>query len=489
MGYFNSEKTQVHINLSHLAHNARVLKKHLGSSFYCPVVKTDGYGHNLSLIIPILEKEDIDAIVVSSIDEGVCVRSLLKRNLTILVFAADYSRSEVQACFDHQLTPVIGQMSDFYKFKNAHKHLDIHLKFNTGLYCYGFSVEEAEFIKNQLSNNSYLQLKGVSTHLAKSYDAGVKGGCTFLQQKEFSQIQKIFGDQNYHYQNSACLLLQGDIGIGARPGIALYGIIPPTCRPVSIDLKPVMSFETRLVNIRKIKKGTSVSYGHEWTAKRSSTIGLIPVGYSDGLKRHLSPHQMYFLVEGQRAPQIGVIRMNCCLLDLTDIKTDLQIGTKVVIFGRSQNAYLSVEEQAGKLSMTAYELLTSIRPNIVRIPVESKKWQGRAGFEPATYGFGVRCSTKLSYYPTFFIFMGSQDSSLRATDFSVRCSTKLSYYPTFFIFMGSQDSSLRATDFSAARVCQAELLPYVFYFHGQSDSSLRATDFSAARVCQAELLP
>ena len=385
MGYFNSQKTQVHVNLSHLVHNVKVLKKHLGPSFFCPVVKTDGYGHNLSVIIPILEKEDIDAIAVSSFDEGVYVRSLLKRSLPILIFTADYSHEEVQACFEHQLTPVIGQMSDFYKFKNVHKHLDIHLKFNTGLYCYGFSVCEAEFIKSQLTKNSYLHLKGVSTHLAKSYDAGMKDGCTFLQQQEFSKVQKVFGHQNYHYQNSACLLLEGDIGIGARPGIALYGVAPPTHRPVSVDLKPVMSFETRLVHIRKIEKGTSVSYGYEWTAKRTSTIGLIPVGYSDGLKRHLTPHQMYFLIEGERMPQIGVIRMNCCLVDLTDIKTDLQIGTKVVIFGRSQKAYLSIEEQASKLSMTSYELLTSIRSNIVRIPTGkeiNKEWQGRQDSNP-----------------------------------------------------------------------------------------------------------
>ena len=367
-----TQKTQVHINLSHLAHNVRVLKTHLGPHSFYPVVKTDGYGHNASLVVPILEKENIDAFVVSSVDEGVYVRSLLKKPIPILIFTADYSYDEIQACFDSHLTPVIGQMSDFFKFKNMNKNLDIHLKFNTGLHCYGFSIKEAEFIKNQLNKISHLHLKGVSTHLANSYDAGLEGGCTFLQQKEFSKVQKIFGNQNYHYQNSACLLLQGDIGIGARPGIALYGIIPPTHKTVSIDLKPVMSFETRLINIRNIEKGMSVSYGHEWTAKRPSTIGLIPVGYSDGLKRHLNNQQMYFLIEGQKVPQIGVIRMNCCLVDLTDIKANVQIGTKVVIFGMSQKTYLPIEEQARKLSMTSYELLTSIRPNLIRISIEKE---------------------------------------------------------------------------------------------------------------------
>ena len=297
---------------------------------------------------------------------------MLKRSLPILIFTADYDHDEIQACFDSRLTPVIGQMSDFFKFKNVRKHLNVHLKFNTGLQCYGFSVQEAAFINNQLLQSPYLHLKGVSTHLAHSYDAGLEDGCTFLQQKEFSKIQKIFGLQNYHYQNSACLLLQGDIGVGARPGIALYGIKPPTHKPVHIDLKPVMSFETKLISVRQIEKGMPVSYGYEWTAKRPSTIGLIPIGYSDGLKRHLNNDQMYFLIEGQRVPQIGVIRMNCCLVDLTDMKTNVQVGTKVVIFGMSHKTYLPIEEQASKLSMTCYELLTSIRPNILRVPIEKE---------------------------------------------------------------------------------------------------------------------
>ena len=147
-----------------------------------------------------------------------------------------------------------------------------------------FSVQEATFIKNQLNQSPYLHLRGVSTHLASSYDAGVRGWVYFSATTRIFKSTKIFGHQNYHYQNSACLLLQGDIGIGARPGIALYGVAPPTHKPVSVDLKPVMSFKTKLISIREIEKGMSVSYGHEWTAKRPSTIGLIPVGYSDGLK-------------------------------------------------------------------------------------------------------------------------------------------------------------------------------------------------------------
>lgn len=365
-------KSKVQINLSHLAHNTRLLKKHLGPHFFCPVVKANAYGHGLPLIIPALENENINAFCVSSVQEGIQVRSLLKKAIPILVFTADYSAEEIHACFESDLTPVIGQMSDLFRFKNVHKKINIHLKFNTGLNCYGFSIEEAKLVKNYLQENPYLNLVGVATHLAKSYDAGLKDGCTALQQKEFLSIQKVFGDQNYHYQNSACLLLEGDIGIGARPGIALYGVIPYTHRSVSIDLKPVMSFETQLINIIKIKKGSCVSYEHQWKAERPSTIGLIPIGYADGLRRYLGKHQIHFLIEGQKAAQIGVIRMNCCLVDLTDIKANVQIGTKVIILGPSDGKQISAQQLAYQLSITPYELLTGIRSDLIRIPVINK---------------------------------------------------------------------------------------------------------------------
>ena len=81
---------------------------------------------------------------------------------------------------------------------------------------------------------------------------------------------------------------------------------------------------------------------------------------------------MYFLIEGQKVPQIGVIRMNCCLVDLTDIKANVQVGTEVVIFGMSQKTYLPIEDQANKLSMTCYELLTSVGSHLVRVPIEKE---------------------------------------------------------------------------------------------------------------------
>lgn len=364
------KKTQIKINLSHLRHNVRLLKQHLGPYFFCPVVKANAYGHGLSLIIPCLETENIDALCVSSIEEAVHVRSLLQRPIPILIFTAHYDLEDIQACWDHHLTPVIGQISDLLKFQALHKPLNIHLKFNTGLNCYGFSIKEAEFVKETIAKSPYLHITGIATHLAKSYDAGCPDGCTALQEKAFRKVQKVFGQQNYHYQNSGCLVLQGNIGIGGRPGLAIYGVMPYTYKPVSMDLKPVMSFETQIIQLQNVTKNMSVSYEHKWTAQRPSTIGLIPIGYADILKRNIEGRHIHFLIKGQLVPLIGVIRMNCCLLDLTDIQGDIQIGEKVVIFGKSENKHISIYNLVHKSGLTPYEIFTSIRSNTPRTAIE-----------------------------------------------------------------------------------------------------------------------
>ena len=262
--------------------------------FFCPVVKVNAYGHGLSLIVQALQNENIDAFCVASVDEAVQCRSFLTKPIPIIIFTADYTSYEIQACLDYNLTPVIGQMTDLIRFQSASFKLNIHLKFDTGLHCHGFSIDEMSTIKEQLAQSPYLNLTGVATHLAKAYDAGLKDGYSFIQQKQFIQIQKLFGPQNYHYQNSACILLQKDITCGGRPGIALYGVLPYTHKPVSVDLRPVMSFQTHLINIRKIKKGVAVSYEHQWTAKRDSCDWLDSHRLCRWLKKKLNQRENLF---------------------------------------------------------------------------------------------------------------------------------------------------------------------------------------------------
>ena len=361
------QKTQIKLNLSNLRHNVRLLKKHLGPYFFCPVVKSNAYGHGLTPIIQCLETEDIDAFCVSSVEEGMQVRFLLQRPIPIIVFTTDYDNEDVKACLDCHLTPVLCQPADLLRWKGIRQKHNIHLKFNTGLNCYGFSIKEAPTLKSECTSHPYLHLTGIATHLAQSYDAGSTDGCTAQQEKQFLEVQKVFGPHNYHYQNSACLVQQGNIGIGGRPGLAIYGILPFTHHPVAMDLKPVMSFETQIIQIRTIEKGESVSYQQEWTAQRKSTIGLIPIGYADALKRNLEGRSVYFLIKGQRTPLIGVIRMNCCLLDLTDIKGLIEVGEKVLIFGSSRRQQLSVQDLANQSGFTPYEIFTSLRSDIPRI--------------------------------------------------------------------------------------------------------------------------
>ena len=147
--------------------------------------------------------------------------------------------------------------------------------------------------------------------------------------------------------------------------LASYGCRPETSFPVTCNLKPVMQLESCLLSFQEIKAGESVSYSSTWTAERDSLIGVVQIGYADGLKRCLS-NKVSFLVAGQRVPQVGNICMDYCMVDLTKVRDQVKEGQQVVIFGQQADKIISVEEVASLASTIPYEILTSIASRVNR---------------------------------------------------------------------------------------------------------------------------
>jgi alanine racemase len=148
-----------------------------------------------------------------------------------------------------------------------------------------------------------------------------------------------------------------------RLGLAAYGLQPNSERP--LDLKPVMSWSTRLVAVAPLAAGQRVGYGGRWVAERKSTIGIIPVGYSDGLRR--SPHrQQYVLGSGRKLPIIGDPMMNHTAIDLTHIKKDFKVGEEIVILGTQGAETITSEMIADSLGTINEEVVTTISSLIIR---------------------------------------------------------------------------------------------------------------------------
>ena len=170
-----------------------------------------------------------------------------------------------------------------------------------------------------------------------------------------------------HVANSAALLtyFPQSAGTWVRPGIALYGIYPNPAFKNKVALTPVMQVKAKIIHLKKMEKGQSVSYGRTYTARKPVTVATVALGYADGVHRNLS-NKTYFLVGGRKVPQIGTVCMDMLILDVSKVK-GVKVGDETVFFGRQGKAQIGVEEQAALAGTISYEMLCAVGERVTRI--------------------------------------------------------------------------------------------------------------------------
>jgi len=150
-----------------------------------------------------------------------------------------------------------------------------------------------------------------------------------------------------------------------RPGLALYGLPPVHAVGEQVDLRPVMTFKTRLMQVKRVPAGSGVSYGHTFVTPRESTLGVLPVGYADGYRRGLQ-HGGEVLIRGSRAPVVGAICMDLTMIDLTDVP-DARVGDEVILWGGVGEAMISVNDVARLAQTISYEMLCTVGRRVQRV--------------------------------------------------------------------------------------------------------------------------
>jgi alanine racemase len=169
-----------------------------------------------------------------------------------------------------------------------------------------------------------------------------------------------------HLANSAAVItLPSSHFTMVRPGIILYGVYPSQEMASQISLRPVLSWHTRILQVKKVPKGSSISYGQTYTARRASLIATLPVGYADGYPRLLS-NRGAVLIRGKKAPVVGRVCMDLTMVDVTDIE-GVQQGDEVVLLGAQEGESISADEVAGWAETISYEILTSISFRVPRL--------------------------------------------------------------------------------------------------------------------------
>lgn len=373
------KRTWAEVSLSAVEHNYREIRRVLPETTrFLGVVKADAYGHGAVAAAHRLETIGADYLAVATIDEGIRLRRAGCR-LPILILGAtdaDYA-PELARC---RLTQAVESAEKGFALSDnlpEGEKLRVHIKLDTGMGRIGFrAADSAELLAAEsVMKLPNLIAEGVFMHFAVSDEPGTGEQYTREQFDRFERAyQRLEHDTGMsftirHCGNSGCVLSYREYALDmVRPGLLTYGLYPAG-EHGGLDLIPAMQLKSRIAAITHHKKGDTISYGRIWTAERDSVIAVLPIGYADGLHRTLSG-RMEVLVRGRRAPQVGRICMDMCMIDVTDVPA-AAVGDVVTLFGRDGDAVLPIEEMAEKAGTISYEILCGISPRVPRIYMDS----------------------------------------------------------------------------------------------------------------------
>ena len=345
-------------------------------TLFCAVVKSNAYGHGTALMLKLLHSADWFA--VNSLEEGQGLRALgVKKPVLILGHVPiDRINEAVQA--DLQLTIYNKESIEALARLNlSKKPARVHLKIDTGTGRQGVLLEEVNDFVTDLKRREDIILEGVSTHFANiedtlNHDYAVKQLVVFKDALKIIKGQGI-DPQIIHTACTAAIILFPETHFTMiRSGIGLYGLWPSRETYLSTimghrrapDLRPVLTWKTKIIQIKTVPEGSNVGYGCTYKTTRKTRLAVLPVGYADGYDRALG-NMAYVLVKGKRAPVIGRICMNHTMIDVTDIP-GVELENEAVLLGNSDHESITAETMAGWAGTINYEVVTRISPLLER---------------------------------------------------------------------------------------------------------------------------
>ena len=365
--YRKDDFSRLEINLKGCLENYRYFRSRIEPSTKLLVlVKANAYGHGAVEFASLMEDAGADYLAVAYPVEGMELRQAgIKSPIMVLTAGTDF----LNEIIDNDLEPGIPNLYSLKALcevleKRGLTDFPVHIKLDSGMHRLGFMTEEMEELTEYLKTCHYVKVKSVYSHLAAADDPEndefTLGQIELFKENADKLSEEIGYRPMYHILNSAGIerfsQYQFDM---VRLGIGIYGVsaIPGN------HLTPVASFKCKILQIKTLAPGDGpIGYGrHGKIAPEGTVIATIPVGYADGLDRHLSRGNAFFTLNGHRVPTIGNICMDMTMLDITGV--DAQVGDTVTIFGEDP----TVSELAEILDTIPYEILTSVPRRIERI--------------------------------------------------------------------------------------------------------------------------
>ncbi|MEO6061276.1 MAG: alanine racemase [Thermoflexales bacterium] len=363
--------TELRVDLQAITHNARRLAAIAGVPLMA-VIKADAYGHGAERVARAALDGGAAALGVATLGEALRLRDAAIDAPILALGYTDPDNAETLAAraitcsiFDAEVGAALAARA-----QALGKDIIAHVKVDTGMGRLGVAPEDALPLLRALASMPGLQVEGLYTHFATADSADE----TFTR-AQIAVFDGLLAEAEaaglrppiVHAANSAGTLRHPRARYDlVRCGIALYGLDPDPDTPKPSDFQPALGLITRVAQVKDLPAGASVSYGRRWYATRPSRIATLPIGYADGISR--VPAWREALVGERRAPIVGRICMDYCMLDVTDIP-GVERGDEVVMFGRQGDGQITVEEVAGWLGTIPYEITCALTE---RVPIATR---------------------------------------------------------------------------------------------------------------------
>ena len=347
----------IEISASALRHNLHVLRRKIPKSAkIMAMVKANAYGHGLNIAAPVLAPH-VDFFGVNTISEALTIRKLGLK--TPILITAPVSPSDFLLVAKHHISLCVHSLDFLQSLSLSRSSISIHLKVNTGMNRLGLSPIELLSALALIKRSPHLTLEGIYTHF---HSADTNKIATLKQLLQtVSQTKYLFPAVLAHCANSAAIFNYSQTHLDlVRPGITIYGLSPNPSLTIIPALKPAILWKSKIVLVRNLSTEETVGYGATYTTNQKKVMGLIPLGYSDGLDIRLANKGLVY-INNKSTPIIGRVAMNFISLDLSNVANPL--GKTVEILGSNQSAW-DLAKSTGNI---AYEVLTRLSPFIPRL--------------------------------------------------------------------------------------------------------------------------
>ncbi len=369
--------TWVEVDLGAVRHNIREVRRHTRGMALMPVVKAHAYGHGLVPIAKECEKNKVEYLAVISVDEALEIRKAhVATPILVLAYVGTFlPKIKVQEAirknidftvFDKETAHFLNAMAAREK-----KKARIHIKVDTGTTRIGLYPKEFFDFYSVVEKLSHVTVMGVFTHFANAEE---DPALTLKQASALRKIQmQLLATRKkvpyFHAAATGALLTNEKTYFSlCRLGIGLYGLWPSDYIAKKmrgkVTLKPALSWKTKVIQVKKVKKGSKISYGGTYTAPHDIMVAVIACGYADGLDRAFS-NKGHVLINGKKAPIRGRVCMNITMVEVTGIPK-VHAGTKVTLIGKDGEQEITAEDLAAIRGTINYEIVTQINWTIPR---------------------------------------------------------------------------------------------------------------------------